>query len=443
MPRLVVSPDGLSAHLELAAREHLTLEELLPLLAAERIPTAGCEEALGALLTQAGPARIPLFTGTEPIPGEPGRIEYTFRTGREGLQPVIGPDGRADYRNLGLVVVVEPGQVLARRVPPTAGTPGRSVRGEAIPARSGRDVRLRAGTGAAVDGDTIVATQAGHPHLSGEVVMVRQEYVLAADVTLSTGNLEFDGDLLILGNVEIGMRVRATGHVRIGGYVEGAVVMGGGAVTIEGGVRHQAQVQAGTDLVARFAENSTLTAGASLVIHEDLIHCQARSGGELVVGGQLIGGEATALARVEARTLGARMGVPTRVTALAQPPEVLEALHRLEAERSEVQARLAVISPRVREAQAALAQHQPGIDVEVFRQVLQASAQLALHDQDLADQAAELRRQLSAISPRIEVKDTIQPGVTLQVGQAFLRAQTPAPSGIFVDRGGAMVRLPR
>lgn len=444
MPRLILSPDGLSVALELADGERASLDEVLGLLAAERVQTEGCEETIAALIDCAGPARVPLLAGTPAVDGQDGRIHYTFRTSREGLRPVIGPDGRADYRNLGLVVAIEPGQVLARREPPTPGLPGRTVKGERLEPRPGREARLRAGTGTAVtpDGVAIVATMAGHPHLVGEVVTMRREYVLTADVALATGNLDFDGDLIILGNVEVGMRVRASGHVRVGGYVEGAEVTAGGNLTIDGGVRHQAHVRAEGNLLARFAENSRLESGVDLVVQEDMIHCRAEAGNALVVGGQLLGGEARAGERVEARTLGARMGVATHVAAMPDGPEANPELQRLESERSAVQARLAVISPRVREAQAQLArQPQPGIDLGVFKQVLEASAQLAAYDQELAERMEAARVRVPAASPRIDVLGAMLPGVTLQVGRACLKAHSAYPSGRFIAQAGAVVRV--
>ena len=47
---------------------------------------------------------------------------------------------------------------------------------------------------------------------------------ISGDVDLNIGNIDFNGDVNITGNVITGVTIRAMGSIYIGGYVEGAVI---------------------------------------------------------------------------------------------------------------------------------------------------------------------------------------------------------------------------
>ena len=88
-----------------------------------------------------------------------------------------------------------------------------------------REVVLSAGEGAILtkDGKRVVATRSGRPTMSRRrnkfKVSVVNELVHAGDVDLSSGNIGFKGDVLILGNVTENMLVESKQDIKINGLV--------------------------------------------------------------------------------------------------------------------------------------------------------------------------------------------------------------------------------
>jgi uncharacterized protein (DUF342 family) len=438
MTHVLLSEDDMQATLVLEPGEAIAPEAARALLAQQGVVAGLCEETLASLDAVSGPAEVVVAIGQVPAHGADARVEYLFRAGPQDLTPVIRPDGTADFRNLGAVAHVAPGQLLARRTPPQPGRAGRTVRDRALPPTPGRDQRLAAGEGAALsaDGLTVTAVREGNPHLKGRVVVVVPQYTVPGNVSLATGNIRFEGDMVILGHVEAQMEVHASGSISIRGHVEGARVVAGGSIVVEGGVRHQATLEAADGITVRFVEGSTVRCGGSLGAKEDIVHCHVDAGAAVVAGGAIVGGSLNVAQRVEARMLGARLGTPTQI-AVVPPVVPNEALKAIEAEREAIQRQLAIISPKIREAQEAIADPHQQVDVRVFRKVLELAAQLAERDHALAERAAELAAE-AAPRARSEVvaRDGCHPGVHVQVGAGHMAVKDPMPPVTLVeDRG--------
>ena len=99
--------------------------------------------------------------GTPPVQGKDARAKYNVDLGQK-----IGkllPGGSIDYRERDLVKNVHEGEVLAEKIPPGKGTPGKKVTGEAIPAPDGNDIKLVAAENTRVspDGMKLTASTAG------------------------------------------------------------------------------------------------------------------------------------------------------------------------------------------------------------------------------------------------------------------------------------------
>jgi hypothetical protein len=443
MAYIEIANDDMTSWLVLAPDEQISGGEAMALLDAKGVCHGVNATRLAEVGQLTGPIRLAVAEGTPVVDGQDARVEYAFRVGRQELRPVIRDDGRADFRNLGLITNVQPGQVLARRVPPVPGREGLTVMGRSIMPVPPRDVHLRAGRGAEVtaDGMAVVATIAGNPHCEGSVVLVRQEYVLPGGVSLATGNISFEGDLVVNGPVDAQMEVFATGNVVVHGPVGNAVIRAGGSILVHGGVRQQSTLQAGNDIVARFVEQSTVRCGGSLGLEEDLIHCDVTAGGSVVAGGSIVGGRVHLGERGEARSLGGRLGVPTSITIIAPKPPSEERL-ALEEERAVIRANLQRIAPAVREANEALRCPHTVTNVEAFRKLLELSSQLMAKD-------AALERRLQSMSdppprhrPRLDVREVIHAGVAIQLGAATLRVSDAYPPGTLFEEAGAVRLVP-
>jgi uncharacterized protein (DUF342 family) len=78
--------------------------------------------------------------GREPVNGEDGRLDFTVN--REKQVGDLQKDGSMDFRALNLVQTVARDSLIARRYPPTPGSPGMTLFGKELPAEAGIEYRV-------------------------------------------------------------------------------------------------------------------------------------------------------------------------------------------------------------------------------------------------------------------------------------------------------------
>jgi uncharacterized protein len=155
------------------------------------------------------------------------------------VKPVLGKDGHADYKNVDNIHQVKKGDVLAVKHPAEQGAPGMDIYGKATPAPLAKDVpfKIGANTEVSADGLQLLAATGGYVFHNAGAICVGVTYTLKGDVDFKTGNLHYQGDIVILGNVTDGFTVEAEGDVTVEGNVDGAeIVSKGGAITVKAAV---------------------------------------------------------------------------------------------------------------------------------------------------------------------------------------------------------------
>ena len=108
-----------------------------------------------------------------------------------------------------------------------------------------------------------------------------------SDVDTSTGNIEYSGNVCVLGNVKTGFSIKADGDVEVRGVVENATVEATGNVTIARGMNGMSKgtITAGGNVVAKFLENANVNAGG-YVHSEAILHSNVICKGEVTVTGK-------------------------------------------------------------------------------------------------------------------------------------------------------------
>lgn len=278
--------------------------------------------------------------GLAPVAGKDA--ELTSRVAQVGAKkPKIRSDGTVEFRELGQFVNVKPGDVLMERIPPTSGAPGTDIHGQVIPAKPGLNIEFAANLeGAAIDPrnpNRLLATAAGMPKVVENGIWVDSNLSIK-DVDLSTGNVYFEGDVQITGDVTSGMRVVATGSIHIAGTVEAAQLQAGGDIIIANGVIGHGEVlndagqlsdtaaclKADGSIQARFFNNAYLDA-RDVLAAEMIAHSVVVAKGHVLVGvenakkGHIIGGRAKAKEFIQAHVLGSLGNVRTYLEVGADP----------------------------------------------------------------------------------------------------------------------------
>lgn len=402
---------------------------------------------------------VVIAKGRQPISGEDGRIEFLIPAMKERL-PCLDEHGLVDFRNLGDVLTVQPGETLARCIPPTQGESGENVLGQTIPAKHGREVKFAAGLGGVApdtsDPDLLVATIVGQPVQVKNGVFVEPTYAVA-QVDLSSGNIVFDGTVKVKGDVLSGMTIRATGDIIIAGTVEaanegGMVLEAGGDIVVQGGVigridsgdeeSRMSRIHCKGSFTARFVQNVNIYAEDSIYIGDTAMQSELCAGNEVVVGkkgssgkGRIIGGQIQAALLVKAQVLGCPALTRT-VIEVGFHHLMQERLRRLMNERQE-------LDKKLEDVQKLLAFHalNPGkISASDKDKVEKTLLGLQSSISVVQEECDGLNRQRQQVDRgRVMVERSLYEGVEVMFGAQRYKAKGEQNGGAFRLSGGELV----
>ncbi len=120
-----------------------------------------------------------------------------------------------------------------------------------------------------------------------EKIIVNNIYEVAGNVGSSTGDITFDGSIVVHGNVITGFRVEATEDIEVMGGVEGATILAGGMITLHSGIQGmgKSNIQCGGDLHTKFIEQADVACGGN-IYSEAILHSKVSCKGEIIVDGK-------------------------------------------------------------------------------------------------------------------------------------------------------------
>jgi uncharacterized protein (DUF342 family) len=236
---------------------------------------------------------------------------------------------------------------LAKKIPPEKGVQGRTVKGNFLPARDGKDIPLPLGdhVHVAEDGVTILADINGQVVLTGGKINVEPVYTVQGDVNLKTGNIIFLGTVIINGNVEDGFSVKAAGNIEVNGTVERAELDAEGDIIVHQGVtgKNSGVVRAGNSIWARFIENTNVEAGNMVVVSDGIINSQVDAFKRIICRGKrahIVGGRLRATEEINAKILGSPTSGTETICEVGIDPKSKMQLETLVAKRAEMEKQL-------------------------------------------------------------------------------------------------------
>lgn len=399
---------------------------------AGEIKSGGVE---AGLLSKAEPAGNGIFCvarGTPPVPGEDAKVKLYVRPAVSGPKE-IGRRGSIDFRELSNIVNVTKGLVLAEKILPTAGTPGKNVCGQEIPAKSGKDRSLKGGKGVRLsdDGLKIMANLDGKFVMEGDRPGVYDEHIISDNVDLSVGNVVFGGRILVVnGEVLPGFNLKCRGDIELAKGINSSSVMAGGNLKIRGGViGPNAVLRAKGDISVDFMENDCeVEALGNLFMADFAVQCRARVGGfvKSTSNGSIIGGRYVVTGSMFVKELGSEAEVATEVS-VGVKPALVKRKHQLDQE-------LPLLSDKVNESIKNLSsfermkREQGAAFSEALRERLaQLKAELPALTQKvevLSNEAKALQEEIDGmVNECIYVYGKLYPGVIIRIGN-FMRQTT-------------------
>ncbi|MGR5063210.1 DUF342 domain-containing protein [Photobacterium sp. DNB22_13_2] len=345
-------PDFMRAAITLTAPyggSHTTGPDILEALKQNRIIKGIRKSQLHQLLQKAHnllpgeKITLPVAFGRLPENGVDVRFESLVDDASHRiLKPQATDDGKVDMRDLGELITVKAGQALMRRIPATEGVVGYTVEGKALPAKPGKDKEFQPGEGTLIsvqDPNLLLAEKSGIPVAKPRGMQVDEALTLKG-VNVATGHINFDGSILITGDVTPGMKVTASGNITVAGFVELAELKAGGDISIIKGIigrklegnKLGCSIEAKGSVTSKFAQFADISCGQNAMFTLHVLHSVIHAEGEVVVmdqfkrQGSLSGGITEAGYSIRAVNIGALSGVPTVLCAFTKFGYLLQQL---------------------------------------------------------------------------------------------------------------------
>jgi uncharacterized protein (DUF342 family) len=414
----------------------LTIGQVMEAIAAKGV-RFGIDESLleTALAEKTRGEPICFAKGSMPENGKDGELQFHFETECLGTPEVNEKDGRVDYRNLNLFVQVNQGQKLVSRTRATPGSPGYTVTGRELKQKAGKEVKLPGGKNVRYDEErlTMFAEKTGRADYKNRTVTVSTCYTVGGDADLSVGNIRFNGDVLIKGNVISDITIEATGNIEVNGAVEGARLIAGGNIVLKSGIQgnDKGHLEAGGDVIAKYIERTKVQAAGNIVA-DAFIHCLAESGNAILAKGKfgsIIGGAVKAQNSVTAQNIGAAVSSKTSVE-VGLPPAKRARLKFLVAEMERLRGEIDKFDKIIHylSHMESLPPEKEQMKKTVIIGKLRDTKLIGEYAGELELLEEDVKR---AEMGKVHVTDTVYPGVKLTISMGEYTVTTPVKFSTF------------
>jgi uncharacterized protein (DUF342 family) len=387
--------------------------------------------------------RLVVAEGTKPVNGKDACIQYNFETDQTKVRLREGSNGRVDFKDLNIIQNVVENQPLAKKIDPERGAAGRTVTGQIIPAKDGRDIPLPIGKNVHVgdDGATVIADINGQVILAASKINVEPVYTVNGDVNLKTGNIIFLGTVIITGNVEDGFSVKAAGNIEVDGTVEKAELDAEGDIIVHQGItgKNSGLIRAGRSLWARFIENAIIDAGNMVVVSDGIINSQVSAFKRIICQGKrahIVGGRLRASEEINAKILGSPTSGTETICEVGIDPQSKEQLetlrdHKADSEKQldEIQRNLQTLI-NIKKQRKSLPEEK-----EAYMSDLMDKRQILIADlRKINEDMARLQEFLTTLKTRgrVSASAKVYPGVKILIRDALNDVRTEYRAVTFI-----------
>jgi len=298
-------------------------ERILALLKHEGIVYGINPIAVSALL-EATPYEqfVCVAKGIQPQKGADGYYDYKKSIEDMKKKPQINEDGTADYKNSLNLAIIHEGELLASYVPPTKGTGGLTVFGKVLPPlQDGKKPLPLRGKGIFADknNEHFYAQYTGHIVKEDTKIYIDKLYRVDGDLNIEVGNIKFDGDVEVMGDVRSGFFIEATGSIFVHGHVGACELKADNNIIIDKGIQGKGSctITSGGDVVCKYIESCTINAGNNIYA-DSVLNSNLTAQNQVLItskSGKVINGEVYGMCGVIIKEAGTDTGTPTLLRA--------------------------------------------------------------------------------------------------------------------------------
>jgi uncharacterized protein (DUF342 family) len=184
--------------------------------------------------------KVLIAEGIAPVNSIDEEIEYLFKqdeakANQDHLEELTA-SAKIDHFGFRKTYSVQLGQILAVKKPARYGRPGIDIYGEEIPVHEPKSIEWKIGNGVNIIDNKAVAIVTGRPVVDKGRLSVSNIYLVENDVDFTIGSIDYNGDVVINGDVCDNFSVKATGNIKVGRNVSNAHMEAAGSILIEGNI---------------------------------------------------------------------------------------------------------------------------------------------------------------------------------------------------------------
>lgn len=274
------------------------------------------DEAIEEWLTDlsGSSASMVIARGISPVFATPEKITYHFDVDYRQAGS-IKSDGTIDFRERGRIPYVKAGTRIAEKKPLRPGMPGKDIFGNPMEVEQPEEASFAAGSNVRLsdDGLEMFATEEGQPFLDAMgVVSVYKELSIQGDVGYETGNIDFDGNLVVAGSIKEGFSVKCANLTA--NQIQGGSINVSGNLNISSGIVDSRIINVQGHIQAKYVNNSDIKVFGDIIIQREIIDSHIYSGGELQnENGSIFSSTIFAKKGIKAGSVGSDKSTPVSV----------------------------------------------------------------------------------------------------------------------------------
>lgn len=385
--------------------------------------------------------------GKAPTRGKDGYYEFCKDMQDIKKKPLVMENGTVDYHNSLTLATISEGEVLAIYHPPTEGEEGTDIFGNFVrPLGKGKEALPLRGRGIRPDEDKInyYAEYSGHIVMEGTHVSIEKLYRVSSDLDIEVGNIKFDGDVEVMGDMRSGMEIAAKGSVFIHGHVGACRIKAGENITIEKGIqgRDNCEIVADGDVACKFVERCYICAGKNMYA-DSILNARVKASNQVLVtskSGVVVGSEVYGMTGVTIKEAGNEAGTPTLIraglpkTEYMRAKELTEKLQKIDGQLAELNENMDMLSFAERhEGSSAVA--------EKRTQIMRAKIVLGSERKMCQDELDAINERIRANfdNSYINITGTVFTGVRIYIGDTPYIVPESMKEVKYTVRNGAVV----
>lgn len=269
-----------------------------------------------------------------PHNGNDAYMQYNFEIDSSKLRAKETEDGKVNFKELNQIQNVVKGQPLAVKIPLEKGKGGKTLGGNYMEAKDGRDIKIPLGQNVELDKDgvTVIASIAGR--VMFEDGRIKVDPVIEYDsIGIKTGNIEFLGSVIVKGNVDDGYNLKATGNIEIGGTVgKSSLISEHGNIIVARGIfgHDEGSVKCGKSLWTKFIQSAKVEVEDFCIVSDSIMNSEVSAMKRIILNGkkaQITGGHLFATEEIAAKNIGSPGGGTETILEVGFDPRLK---HRLE-----------------------------------------------------------------------------------------------------------------